>query len=103
MELPGAKWDNNHPSPDTGIKIERPSQVKPVARAVSRQINSPGARAVSLGTGMDPDSKVHGANMGPTWVMSAPQGLHVAPINLAIRGVKDHNSDTEEGVAATHV
>ena len=24
-----------------------------------------------------PDSKVHGANMGPTWVLSAPDGLHV--------------------------
>ena len=32
-----------------------------------------------------PDSKVHGANMGPTWVMSAPDGPHVSPMNLAIR------------------
>ena len=24
-----------------------------------------------------PDSKVHGANMGPTWVLSAPDGPHV--------------------------
>ena len=24
-----------------------------------------------------PDSKVHGANMGPTWVLSAPDGSHV--------------------------
>ena len=23
-----------------------------------------------------PDSKVHGANMGPTWVLSAPDGPH---------------------------
>ena len=36
--------------------------------------------------GSDPDSKVHGANMGPTWVPSAPDGLHVGPMNLAIRG-----------------
>ena len=34
----------------------------------------------------DPDSKVHGANMGPIWVLSAPGGSHVGPINLAIRG-----------------
>ena len=34
-----------------------------------------------------PDSKVHGANMGPTWVLSAPGGPHVGPINLAIRDV----------------
>ena len=33
-----------------------------------------------------PDSKVHGANMGPTWVLSAPDGPHVSPMNLAIRG-----------------
>ena len=33
-----------------------------------------------------PESKVHGANMGPTWVLSAPDGPHVGPMNLAIRG-----------------
>ena len=32
-----------------------------------------------------PDSKVHGANIDPTWVLSAPSGPHVGPINLAIR------------------
>ena len=32
-----------------------------------------------------PDSKVHGANMGPTWVLSAPDGPHVGPMSLAIR------------------
>ena len=32
-----------------------------------------------------PDNKVHGANMGPTWVLSAPAGPHVGPINFAIR------------------
>ena len=31
------------------------------------------------------DSKVHGANMGPTWVLSVPDGPNVGPINLAIR------------------
>ena len=31
-----------------------------------------------------PDSKVRGANMGPTWVLSAPDGPHVGPMNLAI-------------------
>ena len=30
------------------------------------------------------DSKVHGANMGPTWVLSSPGGPHVGPMNLAI-------------------
>ena len=32
-----------------------------------------------------PNSKVLGANMGPTWVMSAPDGPPVGPMNLAIR------------------
>ena len=34
----------------------------------------------------DPDSKVYGANNGPTWVLSAPDGPHIGPMNLAIRG-----------------
>ena len=32
-----------------------------------------------------PDSKIPGANMGPIWVLSAPDGSHVGPRNLAIR------------------
>ena len=28
---------------------------------------------------------VHGANMGPTWVLSAPDGPHVGPMSLVIR------------------
>ena len=32
-----------------------------------------------------PDNKFHGANMGPTWVLSASDGSHVGPMNLAIR------------------
>ena len=32
-----------------------------------------------------PDSKVHGTNMGPTWILSAPDGPHVGPMNLAIK------------------
>ena len=32
-----------------------------------------------------PDNKVHGANMGPTWVRQDPGGSHVGPKNLAIR------------------
>ena len=35
-----------------------------------------------------PESKVYGANMGPTWVLSAPDGPHVGPVNLAIRDYK---------------
>ena len=32
-----------------------------------------------------PDSKDHGANMGPTWVLSAPDGPRFGPMNLAVR------------------
>ena len=31
------------------------------------------------------DSKVHEANMGPTWVLSSPGGPHVGPISFVIR------------------
>ena len=33
------------------------------------------------------DSKVHGANMGPTWARQDPGGPHVGPMDLAIWGV----------------
>ena len=35
----------------------------------------------------DPDSKVHGANMGPIWGRQDPAGSHVGPMNFAIWGV----------------
>ena len=35
----------------------------------------------------NPDSKVRVANMGPTWVLAAPGGSHVGPMNLAIREI----------------
>ena len=31
-----------------------------------------------------PDSKSHGTNMGPVWVLSAPDGPHVGPMNFVI-------------------
>ena len=34
---------------------------------------------------INPDIKVHGATTGYTWVLSAPDGPHVGPMNLAIR------------------
>ena len=34
-----------------------------------------------------PDSKVHGANMGPIWDRQDPGGPHVGPVNFAIWGV----------------
>ena len=34
--------------------------------------------------GDNPDSKVHGANMGPIWDRQDPGGPHVGPMNFAI-------------------
>ena len=34
---------------------------------------------------LNTDSKVHGAKMRSTWVLSGPDGPHVGPMNLAIR------------------
>ena len=33
-----------------------------------------------------PDSKVHGANMGPIWGRQDPGGPHIGPMNFAIWG-----------------
>ena len=33
---------------------------------------------------VDPESKVHGASMGPIWVQQDPGGPHVGPMNFAI-------------------
>ena len=50
----------------------------------------------------DPDSKVHGANMGPTGALSVPDGPHVGPVNLAIRVVmRTHLDWLREAVLCT--
>ena len=36
----------------------------------------------------DPDSKVHGANMRPSWGRQDPDGPHVGPMNFALWGHK---------------
>ena len=43
---------------------------------------------------MYPDSKGHRANMGPTWVLSAPAGPHVNPMNLAISVITHSSTST---------
>ena len=40
-----------------------------------------------------PDSKVHGANMGPIWGRQDPGGPHVGPINFAIWDRKNYVSN----------
>ena len=48
-----------------------------------------------------PDSKVHGANMGPTWVLLAPGGPYVGSMNFAIRAY--HYNDVIMGMIASQI
>ena len=36
---------------------------------------------------INPDSNAYGDDMGPTWVLLAPDASHIGPMNLAIREV----------------
>ena len=47
-----------------------------------------------------PDSKVHGANMRPIWVLSAPDGSHVGPMNLSIRVFMSPYGITSDAIIA---
>ena len=49
-------------------------------------IVKPGNPSIS----MYPESKVHGANIGPTWVLTAPDVPHVGPMNHAIRVITNY-------------
>ena len=42
---------------------------------------------------ISPDYNVHGANMGPTWILSTPDGPHVGPMNFAIRVLQRNFDD----------
>ena len=45
----------------------------------------------------NPDSKVHGANIVPSWVLSAPDGPHIGFMNLALREATSlHTSERTE-------
>ena len=61
------------------ITVSRANKMLPKMREQGHQFDTYAYSA-------DPDSKAHGANMGPTWVLSAPGGPHAGPMNLAIRG-----------------
>ena len=50
-------------------------------------LNSPHTVLSHLVKGALPDNKLYGANMGATWVLSAPDGPHVGPMNLAISAI----------------
>ena len=46
-----------------------------------------------------PESKVHGANMRPSWVLSAPGGPHIGPMNLAITVSKENRAHCISGIS----
>ena len=46
----------------------------------------PGGR-FGIWMNVDPDNKVHGANMGPIWGRQVPGGSHVGPMNFAFWGM----------------
>ena len=50
-----------------------------------------------------PDSMVHGANMGPTWVLSAPDRPNVGPMILAIRVRINNLFNVTFGVQSFHL
>ena len=52
----------------------------------------PSQRASNRDSVAIPDSKVHGANIGPTWDLLAPDGPHVGPMNPAIRDAMKSSS-----------
>ena len=65
----------------------------PVARYRHQEIFSPSVFHIWYMFSNIPDSKDHGANMGPTWVMSSPGEPHVGPMNLAIRDISTIYAD----------
>ena len=56
-----------------------------IVDSIGTHQDKPGPIFFSL-TQAVPDSKVHGPNIRPIWVLSTPDGPHVGPMNLAIRG-----------------
>ena len=56
-------------------------------RSRGREVDNPLASQLLLGSSScsnNPDYKVHGANMGPTWGRQDPGWPHVGPMNVAI-------------------
>ena len=54
-------------------------------------------------TGTNPDSKVHGANMGPIWGRQDPGGPHVGPMNFAIWEATDMSTRFQPHLNRVHL
>ena len=67
-------------SPAYGNGLTQLSPLTTTSQATAATITTP--------TTQDhPESKVHGANMGPIWSQEDPGGPHVGPMNFAIRAI----------------
>ena len=55
---------------------------------------------VRLTSNSVPDSKVYGANMGPTWGRQDPGGPHVGPMNLVIWVESEICLNTETAISS---
>ena len=53
-------------------------------------MGAPGVKYMYQWVLCNPDSKFLVANTGPTWVLAAPGGPHVGPMNLDIKEVSAH-------------
>ena len=64
--------------------LHRPSKVMVVISFANPDIFS--QQNIILCSYVCPDSKIHVANIGPTWVLSAPGGPHVGPNEPCYQG-----------------
>ena len=65
---------------DLGSQFELCHMVK----ILTRNHREPMKSAGTVMTKFSSDSKVHGANIGPSWGRQDPAGPHVGPMNFAI-------------------
>ena len=65
---------------------------RPLAQTALRLLSIMATMWIQMSDGLEevtfPDSKVHGAYMGPTWGQQDLGGPHVGPMNLVIRVVR---------------
>ena len=64
--------------------ISRQTSVTVTSGIISEINRRTTAAAIATKTTIIPDSKVHGANMGPIWGRQDPGGPQVSPMNFAI-------------------
>ena len=90
-------WCNNRiprPTDQAHVRIHKYTYIwsKIIVNNLIKQINHSNFKSskqyqvsiIQFSHQNNPDSKVHGTNMGPTWVLSAPGRPHVSLMNLAI-------------------